>query len=86
MDDTREFSSRETRTFGYDPKDQPLRTSDAKSRLHVFRGALEPVLDAPQQTHEVQNWVQVELCRGFSRRLWSDDWPWDQPPFLNLPL
>jgi hypothetical protein len=67
MDDAREFSSRETRTLGYDPKDQPLRTSDSKRRLHVFRCALEPVLDVPQQTHEVQNWVQVELSRGFGR-------------------
>jgi len=48
MDDARELSSRETRALGHDPKDQPLGTSDAKSRLHVFRGALEPVLDVPQ--------------------------------------
>jgi hypothetical protein len=69
MEDARELSSREIRALGHDPKDQALRTGDAKRRLHAFRRALEPMFDIPQQAHEVQNRVEVERsgrfgCRG----------------------
>ena len=36
VDDTRELSSGKPRTCGHDPKYQPLRTSNAESRLHPF--------------------------------------------------
>jgi hypothetical protein len=36
MDDARELSSREPGAHGHDPKNEPLRTSNAESRLHAF--------------------------------------------------
>ena len=67
MDDSRDFSGRETRTFRHDSKDQPLWSGNPESRFHSFGRALEPMLDVPQETHEVQNWIQVQRPGRFRR-------------------
>jgi hypothetical protein len=68
VDDTRDLPSGETRTLRHDPKDQPLRTSDPEGRFHPFRRALEPMLDVPQEAHEIQNRIQVNRLGQFGLR------------------
>jgi hypothetical protein len=60
VDDTRDLPGGETRTVRHDPKDQPLRTSDSERCLHSFGRALEPMLDVPQEPHEIQNRIQID--------------------------
>jgi hypothetical protein len=65
--DPRDLSSGETRMFRYDSNDQPLWSGNPESRLHSLGRALEPMLDVPQETHEVQNWIQVQRPGRFRR-------------------
>src|SRR6185312_5075891 len=56
--DMGELAGRDPREPVDDPEHEALRPRDADGGLHLFRSALEAVLDAPQETHEVQGWVQ----------------------------
>jgi hypothetical protein len=67
VDDPRDLSSGETRTFRHDSKDQPLWSGNPESRFHSLGRALEPMLDVPQETHEVQNRIQVQRPGRFRR-------------------
>jgi hypothetical protein len=56
--DVSEFSCRQSRELVDESEHQALRPGDANGGLHLLRSALEAVLDAPEQTHEIQGWVQ----------------------------
>lgn len=62
-----EFAGRQSRKPTNDPQHQPLRSGESKLTFHPLGHSLKTVLDGPQQSHEIQNWVQCVVNVG--RRL-----------------
>src|SRR5262249_21609683 len=62
-------------------KDEALRSGDAQFTPHPLGHALEPMLDGPEQTHEVQNRIEaIVLGHGVAKRHERDD----TPPCIGL--
>jgi hypothetical protein len=62
-DNIRHFSRRDARRFGGHAQYQALRSGDAQTRQHPLRGGLQAVLNAPQEPHEIEDWIKRQLRR-----------------------
>src|SRR5262245_7580601 len=75
-DDMGKVARRDVWKLADDAKHEALRSGDAKFTPHPLGHAPEPVLDGPEQTHEVQNRIEaIVLGHGVAQRHDRDDTP-----------
>jgi hypothetical protein len=66
--DVRELTGRQARKLADHAQHQALWTGDPNLVLHPLRHALKAVFDRPEETHEVQNRIQLYSI-SLSRRI-----------------
>lgn len=57
-DNVREFSRRQSGKLAHDAQHEPLGSRDSQLALHAFGHPLESMLNGPQESHEIQDWVE----------------------------
>src|SRR5690348_16840994 len=81
-DDLGKVACRDVWKLTDDAKDEALRSGNAKFTSHPLGHALEPMLDGPEQTHEVQNRIEaIVLGHGVAKRHERDDTPTLHRPY-----